>query len=245
MDDDKTFTYLGEDRDTVTSVLIPNDVTSIRYKAFVRCSNLLSVTIPRGVISIEYGAFSDCLNLTSIIIPDGVTAIKGYAFDHCVKLSSIVLPNSVTSIGGHAFYACESLKTIRIPDGVDTIRDGVFGLCSSLLHIILHQNVNYIAIQAFHSRLTTIKLSTVILRQHSDVFGVGNKQLNSASLRIKIMMEQCIGIDKENIKYEVMDLDIVSKLEYMLWLMAVEMSQYIDDWEGPHSLLMTGYLLDI
>ena len=43
--------------------------------AFSECSGLTSVTIPDSVTSIGDGAFSGCSGLTSVTIPDSVTSI--------------------------------------------------------------------------------------------------------------------------------------------------------------------------
>ena len=55
----------------LTSVTIPNSVTSIGNWAFYECSGLTSVTIPNSVISIGVAAFDNCSSLQSIIIPPG------------------------------------------------------------------------------------------------------------------------------------------------------------------------------
>ena len=41
-----------------------------------------------------------------------------------------------------------------------------------------------------------------------------------------------------------MDVDSVSKMEDMLWLMSFDMDEYIDDWKSHPSLLVTSYLFD-
>ena len=51
---------------TITSVIIPDTVTSIGDSAFASCSSLTSVVIPDSVTSIGYKAFSYCTILTSI-----------------------------------------------------------------------------------------------------------------------------------------------------------------------------------
>jgi len=51
-------------RASITSVVLPNGVTSIGQSAFRDCSGLTSVTIPDSVTSIGYCAFSDCEDLT-------------------------------------------------------------------------------------------------------------------------------------------------------------------------------------
>jgi hypothetical protein len=45
----------------ITSLIIPDGVTSISNDAFVGCSDLISVTIPNSVTSIGSGAFCDCI----------------------------------------------------------------------------------------------------------------------------------------------------------------------------------------
>ena len=79
---------------------------------FSGCSSLTSITIPNSVTSIGYSAFSGCSSLISISIPNSVTSIGNYAFQYCESLTSISIPNSVTSIGNDAFSFCSSLDTL-------------------------------------------------------------------------------------------------------------------------------------
>ena len=96
----------------LSSVTIPNSVTSIGSSAFSGCSGLLSITIPNCVTYIGSSAFSGCSDLTSITIPNSMTSIGSFAFYDCSGLTSITIPNSVTSIGTYAFSGCKSLTTI-------------------------------------------------------------------------------------------------------------------------------------
>ena len=77
---------------SVTSITIPNSVTSIGSAAFSDCIGLTSITIPNSVTSIESQAFSNCIGLTSVIIPISVTSLREYAFEGCTTLSSVYLP---------------------------------------------------------------------------------------------------------------------------------------------------------
>jgi len=143
---------------SLTSITIPDSVTSIGDYAFYACSGLPSITIPDSVISIGDSAFGQCDGLTSITIPDsvtslgkcvsimslnltnvtigsGVTSIGEASFATCKKLTSITIPDSVTSIGRDAFNYCTSLASITIPDGVNSIGNQAFTRCSSLTSI--------------------------------------------------------------------------------------------------------------
>ena len=122
----------------LTSIEIPNSVTSIGNSAFEGCSSLTSIEIPNSVTSIEHGMFSRCSSLISIKIPNSVTSIGEWAFGYCESLTGIEIGNSVTSIGDYAFGYCESLTSIEIPNSVTSIERRAFVWCSSLIKITCH-----------------------------------------------------------------------------------------------------------
>ena len=134
---------------SLTSITIPDSVTSIGMDAFSRCTSLTSITIPDSVTSIGINAFENCTSLTSITIPDSVTSIAGYTFDGCTSLTSITIPDSVTSIKDNAFYNCTSLTSITIPDSVTSIAGYTFYGCTSLTSITIPDSVTSIGMDAF------------------------------------------------------------------------------------------------
>ena len=73
----------------MTSITIPDSVTSIGSSAFYSCSKLMSVVIGDSVTSIGSDAFANCTSLTSVVIPDSVTSIGSYAFQYCNSLTSV------------------------------------------------------------------------------------------------------------------------------------------------------------
>ncbi len=128
----------------LTSVSIPNSVTSICDWAFSFCGSLTSVVIPNSVTSIGGAAFRNCSGLTSLIIPNSVTSISSGAFYSCSGLTTVSIPKSVTSIGDQAFSYCRSLTSVIIPNSVTSIDYLVFSCCSSLTSIIVENgNIVY------------------------------------------------------------------------------------------------------
>ncbi len=122
----------------LTSVEIPNSVTSIGEYAFSGCG-LTSLVIPNGVKSIGDGAFNSCHDLTSVEIPESVTSIGAYAFESC-GLTSLVIPNGVKSIGNEAFYYCYDLTSVEIPESVTSIGEAAFcGWNFSLTSIVVDE----------------------------------------------------------------------------------------------------------
>ena len=95
----------------LTSVTIPNSITSIGDYAFAGCG-LTSVTIPNSVESIGKYSFWQCGGLSFITIGNSVTSIGAAAFSECSNLASVTIPSSVTYIGSGAFYGCYLLNTI-------------------------------------------------------------------------------------------------------------------------------------
>ena len=82
---------------------------SLSERKFMKNKNITSVVIPEGVTSIDNWAFQGCESLTRVVIPEGVTSIGESAFEGCSSLTSVVIPEGVTSIGDDAFQGCESL----------------------------------------------------------------------------------------------------------------------------------------
>ena len=141
----------------LTSVAIPNSVTTIDMNAFAQ-TGLTSVTIPKSVTSIESAAFAFCDNLSSIVVEAGnpiydsrnncnaiiETATNTLAFG-CLGTT---IPESVTDIGNHAFYGCMGLTSISIPNGVQSIGNYAFYYCS-ITSITIPNTVTTIGKEAF------------------------------------------------------------------------------------------------
>lgn len=125
----------------LSSITIPNRVTSIETSAFQGCNNLTSITIPDSVTSVGTSVFRDCDNLaafygkfvsednrclivsgslkafapaglTEYEISKNITSIVRCAFYGCSNLTSITIANTVTRIGNLAFAMCNRLKTV-------------------------------------------------------------------------------------------------------------------------------------
>ena len=144
----------------LTSVTLPEGITSIDYSAFNQCSSLNSIIIPNGVTSIGGEALWGCENLASVILPEGLTSIGNNVFLGCKKLVSINIPETVTSIGQAAFYGCNSLSSVNIPDGITSIDWATFRGCNGLSSITIPESVTKIGSEAFGycSNLTSINI---------------------------------------------------------------------------------------
>jgi hypothetical protein len=98
----------------LTSVTIPNSITTIGDSIFANCTSLTNVTISSSVTSIGYDAFNNCTSLTSATIGNSVITIGYDAFGGCYSLMKVTIPASVTSIGDGAFDSCYSLTNITV-----------------------------------------------------------------------------------------------------------------------------------
>ena len=135
---------------SLTSVAIPDSVTSIEISSLYSCNNLTAISVGSenpNFMSID-GVLFDKTGSTLLLYPAGktdttytipadVTTINTVAFYHCSFLSSVNIPDSVTSIGDSAFYYSVSLTSVTIPDSVISIGDSAFGFCRNLTSITL------------------------------------------------------------------------------------------------------------
>lgn len=160
---------------TVSTVLLPLDLTEIPYQAFYQ-SGITSISIPSKVKRIESNAFRECkLVKGDIIIPNateyigsecfrdssfdgilklgqGVQSIGTRAFSECTKLTGdLTIPNSVTKIGDQAFRNCTGFSgNLTIGNGLTLIQESTFRNCSGLSGTLkIGDNVTVIQNYAF------------------------------------------------------------------------------------------------
>ena len=108
-----TFASTGEHE----IVYVLKDTTIPNY-AFYYCSLLTSIIIPNGITSIGSNAFYNCTALTSITIPHSVTSIGSSAFYNCTALTSITCNATVApTITNSTFQAVKSNGRLYYPNG--------------------------------------------------------------------------------------------------------------------------------
>jgi hypothetical protein len=104
---------------SITSVVIPSDVTSIGSGAFYGAKQLSSVTVHDNVTIVYDEAFRYCAALQSVILGSGLSEIKAQAFAGCKALQSITFKstNPPTVANSNAFLTVPSSCVITVPAG--------------------------------------------------------------------------------------------------------------------------------
>lgn len=169
----------------LTSVEIPNSITTIEHLAFSGCTGLVSISLPDSLTIIEIGVFRNCTSLTSISIPQFVTTISPEAFENCTSLATVILPNSVTNIDDNSFFNCSGITSpvfnsscfVRMPTSYSGHYDIPYGIikvctqafkdCSHLSEISIPQSVVSIGCDAFSN---CENLNTVFFNADNCVF---------------------------------------------------------------------------
>ena len=85
---------INDDFDSTTDYIIKDGTRIIANYAFSGCTSLTSVTIPNSVTSIGSSAFDSCRSLRNVTIPNSVTSIGFGAFYDCTNLANVYYAGS-------------------------------------------------------------------------------------------------------------------------------------------------------
>ena len=151
----------------LTSIAIPNGVTSIPSTCFHYCQSLASVTGGQDVSVIEAYGFSDCGALLSMPNFPNLTYIGDNAFQGCYGLTGDVsIPSAVTYVGQNAFEYCSQLESVTFNDCSCEIGYAAFANCSALESVDFGDNVYRIGTSAFAWLEALTSISTLPAKYH-------------------------------------------------------------------------------
>ena len=161
----------------LTSIIIPDSVTSIGDYAFRDCTGLIELTMPCSVkIYNSQYTFYNCSNIEKVTLTKGTGTMQDYGTSSSSSSSTtyykytpwyisssikeIIIEDGVTNIGEYSFYGCTGLKNITISDSVTSLGSYAFYGCTSLTSVTIGKNVTGIGSYAFYgcTGLTSITI---------------------------------------------------------------------------------------
>ena len=89
--------------------------TGIGWDAFRNCKELTSVTIPESVTTIDDIVFIGCAGLKSVTIPSRVKSIGEHVFERCSELTEVTMLCERPEAPETLFPGCGKLKAIHVP----------------------------------------------------------------------------------------------------------------------------------
>ncbi len=170
----------------IPPVIEGKPVTLIGYAAFANCTRITSVNIPDSVTSIGEYAFVGCRGLGEVRLSERLVNLGLRSFAACTSLRSVKIPASLSTIGDLAFVRCSLLSSVIISPGVSVISWGAFGECRNLMSVTLPSSITHIGNAAFYQ---CAGLRNVIFLGNAPVMGTQVFKSTHASFTILCLVE--------------------------------------------------------
>ena len=153
----------------ITSVQIPQGVTTIGANAFYNCAQLTSVSLPESLVAIGDRAFYGCDNLQDVYVPNLIawcqisfemysnplSYCKNFYLDNQL-VTDLVIPTEVSIVRDYAFVSCDSITSVTFAPGVMGVGFEAFSRCKALANISIPSSLSTFASGAF-SYCTSLK----------------------------------------------------------------------------------------
>lgn len=208
----------------ITSIEIPNTVTSIGEMAFLGCTSLKSVKLSTGVAKIDKNAFGSCSALQEIQVAKdnpNFSSLNGVLYSKkqdtlviypAAKTdAAYIIPSNVTSVAMYAFSENPYLETLTIPNSLIKVGDSAFYNCKNL------RAVSYNGTEEEWNQIT---------------IGLLNEKLTGATIQYQ---ERIIGDVNADGAFTISDVVLLQK-----WLLSVPDTQLADwkaaDFNGDQTL---------
>lgn len=209
---------------TITSIEVPDSVTSIGEMAFLGCTSLKSVKLSTGVAKIDKNAFGSCSALQEIQVAKdnpNFSSLNGVLYSKkqdtlviypAAKTdAAYIIPSNVTSVAMYAFSENPYLETLTIPNSMIKVGDSAFYNCKNL------RAVSYNGTEEEWNQIT---------------IGLLNEKLTGATIQYQ---ERIIGDVNADGAFTVSDVVLLQK-----WLLSVPDTQLADwkaaDFNGDQTL---------
>ncbi len=234
----------------ITSVTIPNSVTTIGSEAFKNCSNLSTINNGENVEIVYGNAFNgtpwynnqpdgpiyfgkalcackgELPEGTSLTIKEGTLSITQGIFSFCKGLTSITIPEGITNIDLSTFFVCYDLVSVKLPESLTIINSEAFRECDDIVSIHIPSHVKYIRSGAFRDcrSLTTINIPEGVEEIGDDAFFYCN---NMAAIALPKSLKK-IGRDAFSRCKSLSDIKIpdnVEEISYGAFLACTKLKQ--------------------